>query len=157
MSVLSALVEEARVRYSETSKQNVTIYSVDSVTSNFFCFSFFPITLTVMSSRTMAQGQCGIMSRPNSVALSIHSYWRKASSNLSLATLMSSSIWRSGTLTLGYRIAEGIYYTVLPEQARVGICPTIWGVSLVYVLFCSIHSLCCSKSSFLAVRSNMSN
>ena len=31
MRVLSALVEEARLRYTVTSKQNVTIYSVDSV------------------------------------------------------------------------------------------------------------------------------
>ena len=36
MSVLSALVEEARVRYNETSKQHVTIHSVDSVCSVYF-------------------------------------------------------------------------------------------------------------------------
>jgi len=64
MTVLSALVEEARVRYDETSKQNVTIYSVDSVT------------------RTMVPDRCGIMSRQNSVVLSIHSFWRRVSSTL---------------------------------------------------------------------------
>lgn len=31
MTVLSALVEEARSRYNETSKKNVTIYTVDAV------------------------------------------------------------------------------------------------------------------------------
>lgn len=35
MTVLSALVEEARLRYNETSKQHVTVYSVDSVGSDY--------------------------------------------------------------------------------------------------------------------------
>lgn len=48
MTVLSALVEEARLRYNETSKQHVTIYSVDAVgSSSVFTVLYYLITFPI--------------------------------------------------------------------------------------------------------------
>lgn len=116
MTVLSALVEEARQRYNKTSKQYLTIYSVDSEGLN---LSPLHITISHYSSQITDQDHCGIMSRPSSDVRSALSFWREALLTHSLTTLMSFLIWENGTQTQEYRIAGDISYMAHLAQGRV--------------------------------------
>ena len=60
MAVLSALVEEARLRYGETSKKNVTIYSVDAVIPHIVgVIDHLSVTIAELRARTRLEQRQG--------------------------------------------------------------------------------------------------